>query len=137
MNIHVVERFLGDEAIRHGWQFEASSPSTGKQARAIRAGSRSLLTPCHLRIGDRVTPALRWHVLIYGEGSTAHETGRTTGDSDTIAADALIECDNCYRVCPGDSVFKLGSGKHFQFNYDNGDARGLCSCRAIVKEASN
>src|SRR5438046_1928161 len=29
VNIHAVERFLGDEAIRQAWQFDRPAPSTG------------------------------------------------------------------------------------------------------------
>ena len=55
VNIHVVERFLGDEAIRHGWQVELAPP-TGKHVLVIGAGPSGLSAAYHLRLlGHAVT----------------------------------------------------------------------------------
>ncbi|HCE09405.1 MAG TPA: glutamate synthase [Oxalobacteraceae bacterium] len=55
VNIHVVERFLGDEAIRHGWQVELAPPS-GKHVLVIGAGPSGLSAAYHLRLlGHAVT----------------------------------------------------------------------------------
>ena len=42
VNIHAVERFLGDEAIRQGWQFEVKVPPTGKRVLIVGAGPSGL-----------------------------------------------------------------------------------------------
>jgi NADPH-dependent glutamate synthase beta subunit-like oxidoreductase len=45
------------------------------------------------------------------------------------------ECDNCYQICPGEAIQKLGAGKRFEFEYGNCDGCGLCAeecpCGAI------
>ncbi len=45
------------------------------------------------------------------------------------------ECDNCYQICPGEAIQKLGAGKRFKFDYGNCDGCGLCAeecpCGAI------
>ena len=56
VNIHAVERFIGDEAIRHGWTFEAPAPSTGKRILVVGAGPAGLSAAYHLRrLGHAVT----------------------------------------------------------------------------------
>jgi NADPH-dependent glutamate synthase beta subunit-like oxidoreductase len=55
VNIHAVERFLGDQAIRHGWQLETSAPDSGRRVLVIGAGPGGLSAAYHLRrLGHRV-----------------------------------------------------------------------------------
>jgi NADPH-dependent glutamate synthase beta subunit-like oxidoreductase len=63
VSIHAVERFLGDEAIRRGWQFTAGVPS-GKHILVVGSGPSGLSAAYHLaRFGHKVT--------IYDAGPTA------------------------------------------------------------------
>jgi 2-oxoacid:acceptor oxidoreductase delta subunit (pyruvate/2-ketoisovalerate family) len=48
VNIHSVERFLGDEALRKGWTVEAGAPS-GKRVLVVGAGPSGLSAAYHLR----------------------------------------------------------------------------------------
>lgn len=55
VNIHVVERFLGDEAIKRGWKVDAA-PASGKRVLVIGAGPSGLSAAYHLRLfGHAVT----------------------------------------------------------------------------------
>ena len=56
VNIHAVERLLGDQAIKHGWKFEPAAPPSGKQVLIVGAGPSGLSCAYHLaRLGHRVT----------------------------------------------------------------------------------
>jgi len=56
VGIHSVERFLGDEAIRQGWQFETAAAPTGKRVLVVGAGPSGLSAAYHLaRLGHAVT----------------------------------------------------------------------------------
>lgn len=48
VNIHAVERFLGDEALRKGWTVEAGA-SSGKRVLVVGAGPSGLSAAYHLR----------------------------------------------------------------------------------------
>ena len=55
INIHAVERFLGDEAIRKGWKFQAGK-TTGKNVLVVGSGPAGLAAAYHLaRLGHSVT----------------------------------------------------------------------------------
>ena len=49
VSIHAVERFLGDEAIRQGWEFPKPAANTGKRALVVGAGPSGLAAAYHLR----------------------------------------------------------------------------------------
>ena len=49
VGIHAVERFLGDEAIRQGWQFDIAAAPTGKRVLVVGAGPSGLSAAYHLR----------------------------------------------------------------------------------------
>jgi NADPH-dependent glutamate synthase beta subunit-like oxidoreductase len=56
VGINSVERFLGDEAIRQGWRFEAPAESSGKRVLVVGAGPSGLSAAYHLtRLGHAVT----------------------------------------------------------------------------------
>jgi 2-oxoacid:acceptor oxidoreductase delta subunit (pyruvate/2-ketoisovalerate family) len=55
VGINSVERFLGDEAIRHGWKFDRPEASTGKKILIVGAGPSGLAAAYHLaRLGHAV-----------------------------------------------------------------------------------
>ncbi|RZI42326.1 FAD-dependent oxidoreductase [Herbaspirillum sp. HC18] len=55
VNIHAVERFLGDEAIKRGWKAD-TAPDSGKRVLVIGAGPAGLSAAWHLRLlGHAVT----------------------------------------------------------------------------------
>ena len=56
VGINSVERFLGDEAIRQGWQLPRAAESSGKHVLIVGAGPSGLSAAYHLaRLGHRVT----------------------------------------------------------------------------------
>ncbi|MDR3482618.1 MAG: NAD(P)-binding protein [Burkholderiaceae bacterium] len=64
VNIHVVERFLGDEALKRGWKID-TAPATGKHILVIGAGPSGLSAAYHLRL--------------LGHAVTIYEAGPLTG----------------------------------------------------------
>ncbi|TAN75082.1 MAG: FAD-dependent oxidoreductase [Gallionella sp.] len=55
VGINSVERFLGDEAIKRGWQFDAPAAATGKRVLVVGAGPSGLSAAYHLaRMGHTV-----------------------------------------------------------------------------------
>jgi NADPH-dependent glutamate synthase beta subunit-like oxidoreductase len=56
VGINAVERFLGDEALKQGWQFDPPSAETGRHVGIVGAGPSGLSAAYHLRrLGHRVT----------------------------------------------------------------------------------
>jgi 2-oxoacid:acceptor oxidoreductase delta subunit (pyruvate/2-ketoisovalerate family) len=56
VGINAVERFLGDEAMRRGWDFPQPTPSSGKRVVVVGAGPSGLGAAYHLRrLGHAVT----------------------------------------------------------------------------------
>jgi NADPH-dependent glutamate synthase beta subunit-like oxidoreductase len=56
VNIHAVERFLGDLAIKEGWTVAVDAPPTGKKVLVVGAGPSGLAAAYHLaRSGHAVT----------------------------------------------------------------------------------
>lgn len=56
VSIHAVERFLGDEAIRRGWDFEVTARPTGKRVLIVGAGPSGLSAAYQLaRRGHQVS----------------------------------------------------------------------------------
>lgn len=49
VSIHAVERFLGDQALEHDWQFEPIRTATGKKILIVGAGPCGLAAAYHLR----------------------------------------------------------------------------------------
>lgn len=49
VSIHAIERFLGDEALKHGWKPTFSTTSSGKRILVVGAGPSGLSAAYHLR----------------------------------------------------------------------------------------
>src|SRR5579884_1952485 len=75
VNIHAVERFIGDQAIHNGWQFDPAAPSTGKHILIVGSGPAGLSAAYHLRrlghavtiyeAADKAGGMLRWGIPQY------------------------------------------------------------------------
>lgn len=56
VNIHAVERFVGDKALKEGWRVSPDAPPTGKKVLVVGAGPSGLAAAYHLaRMGHAVT----------------------------------------------------------------------------------
>jgi 2-oxoacid:acceptor oxidoreductase delta subunit (pyruvate/2-ketoisovalerate family) len=56
VGINSVERFLGDEALKQGWRFDAPTQESGKQVLVVGAGPSGMSAAYHLRrLGHGVT----------------------------------------------------------------------------------
>jgi len=56
VGINSVERFLGDEALKQGWRFDAPAVESGKHVLVVGAGPSGMSAAYHLRrLGHRVT----------------------------------------------------------------------------------
>lgn len=65
VSIHAIERFLGDQALKQGWQLQPEAPPTGRRILIIGAGPSGLSAAYHL--------AMRGHTV------EIHEAGPVPG----------------------------------------------------------
>lgn len=65
VGINSVERFLGDEAIKRGWQFDKSAARSGKRVLVVGAGPSGL--------------SAAYHLARFGHSVEIHEAGPLTG----------------------------------------------------------
>ena len=100
VGINSVERFLGDEAIRHGWTMPVTVAPTGKRVLIVGAGPSGLSAAYHLtRMGHQVTirdsgPAAGG-MMRYG--IPAYRLPRDVLDAEVnriLAMGVTLECDH-------------------------------------------
>jgi 2-oxoacid:acceptor oxidoreductase delta subunit (pyruvate/2-ketoisovalerate family) len=65
VGINSVERFLGDEALTHGWQVEVTAPPSGKRVLVVGAGPSGL--------------SAAYHLALLGHGVTIYDAGPQPG----------------------------------------------------------
>jgi NADPH-dependent glutamate synthase beta subunit-like oxidoreductase len=124
VGINSVERFLGDEALRKGWQVPVDAAPTGKRVLAVGAGPSGLSAAYHLtRLGHWVTikdaSAAAGGMMRYG--IPKYRLPRDILDAEISA------------------VIKLGTGEYqYEIDYDDGKGCGLrvaeCPAGAIEME---
>ncbi len=65
VGIHSIERFLGDEAIKRGWQVKVEAPPSGKRVLVVGAGPSGL--------------SCAYHLTLLGHSATIFEAGPMAG----------------------------------------------------------
>jgi NADPH-dependent glutamate synthase beta subunit-like oxidoreductase len=66
VGINSVERFLGDEAIKRGWRFDAPFEESGRQVLVVGAGPSGMSAAYHLRRGGHAVTVLEAGPLMGG-----------------------------------------------------------------------
>ncbi|MBE9547874.1 MAG: NAD(P)-binding protein [Proteobacteria bacterium] len=65
VSIHAVERFLGDQAVEHGWKVSLEAEASGKRILVVGAGPSGL--------------SAAWHLALLGHEVEIHEAGPMVG----------------------------------------------------------